>query len=612
VDLRGGSSFACFPRKDKEKDMFRTAVSRSTSPGIRGLLRRTGNLRKFSMEQKKEQDDKPLLTIFDTTLRDGEQSPGATMNIKEKLTLARQLSKLGVDVCEAGFPIASDGDFEAVKLVAQEIGPLTENRAHGRPMRICGLSRAIEKDIYRCYEAVRHAPLHRIHTFLATSDIHLKNKLRISRDECIRQSVDAVAYARSLVEDVEFSAEDAGRSDPAFMAELFGEVIKAGVSTINVPDTVGFVTPREYGDLIKYLKENTPGGDTITWSTHCHNDLGLAVANTLEGVIGGARQVEVTINGIGERAGNASLEEIVMALYTRPQVFPVQCSVDSTQITRTSRMVTSVTGMNVQPNKAIVGANAFAHEAGIHQDGVLKHAATYEIMSPASVGLKSTLVLGKHSGKHAFKQRLEELGFDELSDDLIKAAFKRFKDIADQKKTVTDEDIEAILDNEVVKPATEAWKLNSCVVSCGHPHPTATVSISTPSGRTIIDSSIGGGPVEAVYNAISRAVRVPIRLVQFHVEAVSEGRDAIGKVSVRICRREPPKEDEAALEVHDGEMTYHGSSAHVDIIQGSAEAFMNAINKMVASDEEHELQRKEVEFWPGRVVINPIEQKQVA
>ncbi|GAB5362609.1 hypothetical protein AAMO2058_000812400 [Amorphochlora amoebiformis] len=541
--------------------------------------------------------EKPTLTIFDTTLRDGEQSPGATMNIKEKITLATQLSKLGVDVCEAGFPIASDGDFEAVKLVAQEVGSMIENRRSGKPMRICGLSRAIEKDIARCYEAVKHAPLHRIHTFLATSDIHLKNKLRISREECIKQSVHAVTFARSLVDDVEFSAEDAGRSDPAFMAELFGEVIKAGVSTINVPDTVGFVTPREYGELISYLKTNTPGGDSITWSTHCHNDLGLAVANTLEGVIGGARQVEVTINGIGERAGNASLEEVVMALYTRPQVFPVQSAVDTTQITRTSRMVTSVTGMSVQPNKAIVGANAFAHEAGIHQDGVLKHAATYEIMSPASVGLKSTLVLGKHSGKHAFQNRLEELGFDNLSPEVIKAAFKRFKDVADQKKTVTDGDIEAILESEV---------------SCGHDHPTATVSITTPSGKTIIDASTGGGPVEAVYNAISRVVRVPIRLVQFHVEAVSEGRDAIGKVSVRVCRRAPPSGDEEALDIHDDEVTYHGTSAHVDIIRGSAEAFMNALNKMVADDEENELQRKEIEFWPGRVVINPEAQTQLA
>jgi len=300
-----------------------------------------------------------------------------------------------------------------------------------------------------------------------------------------------------------------------------------------------------------------------------------------------------------------------MALYTRPQVFPVRSLVDTTQITRTSRMVTSVTGMSVQPNKAIVGANAFAHEAGIHQDGVLKHAATYEIMSPASVGLKSTLVLGKHSGKHAFQKRLEELGYD-VSEDVVKAAFKRFKDTADQKKTVTDTDIEAILDSEVVKPATEQWKLNSCTVSCGTPHPTATVSITTPSGKTIVDASTGGGPVEAVYNAISRVVRVPIRLVQYQVEAVSEGRDAIGKVSVRVVRRAPPSENEEALAIHGDDVTYHGSSAHVDIIQGSAEAFMNAMNKMIAEDEENELQRKEVEFWPGRVVINPRKQMEIA
>lgn len=534
------------------------------------------------------------------------------MNTQEKIMLAHQLSKLGVDVCEAGFPIASDGDFEAVKLVAQEVGSEMYHRKSGKPMRICGLSRAIEKDIERCYEAVSHAPLHRIHTFLATSDIHLKNKLRITRTECIAQSVKAVEFARSMCEDVEFSAEDAGRSDPKFMAELFGEVIKAGVGTINVPDTVGFVTPREYGELISYLKQNTPGGDSIIWSTHCHNDLGLAVANTLEGVNGGARQVEVTINGIGERAGNASLEEVVMALYTRPQVYPVTSHIETTQITRTSRMVTNVTGMSVQPNKAIVGANAFAHEAGIHQDGVLKHAATYEIMSPASVGLKSTLVLGKHSGKHAFANRLKELGFEGLSEEQIKAAFKRFKATADAKKTVTDADIEAIMEDEVVKPVDGAWTLNSCTVSCGTPNPTATVSITTPSGKTIIDAAIGGGPVEAVYNAISRVVRVPIRLVSFQVDAVSQGRDAIGKVNVRVTRRPPVSEDEEALVVVDDEMTYGGSSAHLDIIQGSAEAFMNAINKMVADTDETELQRKEIEFWPGRVVINPAEQQQKA
>jgi len=376
----------------------------------------------------RNQDNQDTVLIFDTTLRDGEQSPGATLNVEEKLEIARQLSRLGVDICEAGFPIASPGDFEAVRRIAQEVGPLTEGRKTGEPMVIAGLARANQKDIARAYEAVKVAPRHRIHTFLATSDIHLKHKLKIDREECIQQVIEAVSYARSLCDDVEFSPEDAGRSDPEFLTVALGEAIKAGATTVNIPDTVGYTTPEEFGWLIEYLIKNTPGADRVVWSVHCHDDLGLATANTLAGVQAGARQVEVTLNGIGERAGNTSLEEIVMAIHTRPQVFNQHTNIDPIQITRTSRMVSAYTGISVQPNKAIVGANAFAHEAGIHQDGMLKSHLTYEIMRPETVGLSSSrLVLGKHSGRHAFRVRLGEMGYGDLSDAEVNIAFERFK-----------------------------------------------------------------------------------------------------------------------------------------------------------------------------------------
>ena len=348
----------------------------------------------FSTESTDSKKEK--LIIFDTTLRDGEQSPGATLNTREKLQIAKGLSQLGVDICEAGFPIASQGDFEAVELIAKEVGPLEINRDHG-PMTIAGLARATEGDIQRCFDAVKHAPKHRIHTFLATSDIHLKYKLNISRDECIQRAVAAVEFASSLSPDVEFSPEDAGRSDPDFLCEVLGEVIKAGATTLNIPDTVGYVIPEEYGDLFKYLIANTPGATNpgVIFSTHCHNDLGMATANSMAGVLGGARQIEVAMNGIGERAGNTALEEVVMTAQTRPNKYPVYHEIDTTHITRVSRMVSHFTGMSVQPNKAIIGANAFAHESGIHQDGVLKHQETYEIMTPQSVGLAdNNMVLG--------------------------------------------------------------------------------------------------------------------------------------------------------------------------------------------------------------------------
>ncbi len=530
---------------------------------------------------------KEKLVIFDTTLRDGEQSPGATLNIEEKLEIARQLSRLGVDVCEAGFPIASPGDFEAVRRIAEEVGPLTEGRKSGQPMVIAGLARANETDIDRAYEAVKGAPRHRIHTFLATSDIHLQHKLKIDREECIDQVVKAVSYARSKCDDVEFSPEDAGRSDPEFLTVVLGEAIKAGATTLNIPDTVGYTTPEEFGWLIKYLIENTPGADRVTWSTHCHDDLGLATANTLAGVSGGARQVEVTINGIGERAGNTSLEEVVMAVHTRPQNFVVETDIDTTQIMRASRMVSAYTGMAVQANKAIVGANAFAHEAGIHQDGMLKHHTTYEIMRPQTVGLTaSALVLGKHSGRHAFRVRLEEMGYKDLSQEALNKAFARFKRVADKKKVVTDPDIEAIITDEFYQPR-EIWKLNNVHVSCGDQvSATATVSLTDPNGAELIDAAIGTGPVDAVYKAINRIVNVPNILTEFIVQAVTEGIDAIGEVTIRV---EPVESQHYTTNPQTGMQiprTFSGHGASTDIVVASARAYMSALNKMLSARQE--------------------------
>jgi 2-isopropylmalate synthase len=536
----------------------------------------------------RNQDNQDTVLIFDTTLRDGEQSPGATLNVEEKLEIARQLSRLGVDICEAGFPIASPGDFEAVRRIAQEVGPLTEGRKTGEPMVIAGLARANQTDIARAYEAVKVAPRHRIHTFLATSDIHLKHKLKIDREECIQQVIEAVSYARSLCDDVEFSPEDAGRSDPEFLTVALGEAIKAGATTLNIPDTVGYTTPEEFGWLIEYLIKNTPGADRVVWSVHCHDDLGLATANTLAGVQAGARQVEVTINGIGERAGNTSLEEIVMAIHTRPQIFNLYTNIDPIQITRTSRMVSAYTGISVQPNKAIVGANAFAHEAGIHQDGMLKSHLTYEIMRPETVGLRSSrLVLGKHSGRHAFRVRLGEMGYSDLSDAEVNIAFERFKRLADKKKVVADADIEAIIADEIYQP-TETWHLNHIQVSCGdHSIPTATVSLTGPGGEVYQDADVGSGPVDSVYKAINRIVGVPNTLTEFSVKAVTEGIDAVGEVTIRI---QPDNgQDEQTFNPQTGKpffRTFSGHGASTDIIVASARAYLSALNKMLAAREE--------------------------
>ncbi len=531
--------------------------------------------------------DDDVVVIFDTTLRDGEQSPGATLNVEEKLEIARQLSRLGVDICEAGFPIASQGDFDAVRRIAEEVGPLTDGRKSGQPMVIAGLARANNADILRAYEAVKAAPRHRIHTFLATSDIHLQFKLKMDREECVDQVITAVTYAKSLCDDVEFSPEDAGRSDPDFLVQVLGEAIKAGATTLNIPDTVGYTTPEEFGWLIKYLIEKTPQADKAVWSVHCHNDLGLATANTLAGVQNGARQVEVTLNGIGERAGNTSLEEVVMAIETRPQTYKVQTHIDTTQITRTSRMVSAYTGMVVQPNKAIVGANAFAHEAGIHQDGMLKNQQTYEIMRPETVGLTaSKLVMGKHSGRHAFRVRLKEMGYDDLGESELNAAFKRFKHTADKKKVVTDADIEAIIADEIYQPP-EIWKLNHIQVSCGdHSMPTASVSLTGPDGRVYQDAALGTGPVDAVYEAVNRIVGVNNRLTEFMINAVTEGLDAIAETTIRI---QPITDETYGFNPQTNmpfSRTYSGHGASTDIVVASARAYISALNKMLAAQDE--------------------------
>ncbi len=515
------------------------------------------------------QQNQDRILIFDTTLRDGEQSPGASLNVEEKLTIARQLARLGVDIIEAGFPFTSPGDFEAVQKIARAVG--TENGP-----TICGLARARKPDIKTAAEALKPAANARIHTFLATSDIHLEYKLKKTRDEVLEIVPEMVAYAKSFVEDVEFSPEDACRSDPEFLYQVLERAIAAGATTVNIPDTVGYTTPSEYGALIRGIKENVPNIDRAIISVHGHNDLGLAVANFLEAVKNGARQLECTINGIGERAGNAALEELVMALHVRRQYFnpflgrPAESeepltNIDSRQIYKTSRLVSTLTGMLVQPNKAIVGANAFAHESGIHQDGVLKNKRTYEIMDAESIGLtENQIVLGKLSGRHAFHSRLKELGF-EMGDDELNKAFVKFKDLADKKKEITDWDLEAIANNEVHQ-APELFRLELVQVSCGDKsRPTATVTVRTPTGEELTDAAIGTGPVDAIYRAINRVVNLPNELIEFSVQSVTAGIDAIGEVTIRLR--------------HQGQV-FSGHSANTDIIVASAEAYISALNRL--------------------------------
>ncbi len=511
------------------------------------------------------------ILIFDTTLRDGEQSPGAALNGDEKLAIARQLARLGVDIIEAGFPFSSPGDFEAVQRIAEIVG--TEDG----PI-ICGLARATRQDIQAAAAALKPAAHSRIHLFLATSDIHLQHKLKMTRSEVLAKTEAMVAFAKTFMDDIEFSPEDAGRSDPDFLYAVLERAIAAGATTVNIPDTVGYMTPSEFGALIRGIKENVPNIDQAVISVHGHNDLGLAVANFLEAVKNGARQLECTINGIGERAGNAALEELVMAMHVRRQYFnpfvgrPVESeapltNIDTRQIFRTSRLVSSLTSMLVQPNKAIVGANAFAHESGIHQDGVLKNRLTYEIMDAQSIGLNDNqIVLGKLSGRNAFRTRLKELGF-ELSEQDLNKAFVRFKDLADKKKELTDRDLEAIVQDETQSQSGVGFVLERVQVSCGdHECPTATVTIRTLDGRELTDAAVGTGPVDAVYRAINRLAEVPNQLIEFSVQSVTAGIDAIGEVTIRLQ--------------HEGRI-YSGHSANTDIIVASAQAYLNALNRLV-------------------------------
>jgi len=496
--------------------------------------------------------------IFDTTLRDGEQAAGGTLNIQEKLGIARQLEKLGIDVIEAGFPISSKGDFEAVRLIAQEI----------RTPVICALARAHPDDIDRAWEAIKEAEHPRIHVFLPASDIQRVHQLKKSREEILQTSREMVARAKKYTDNIEFSPMDASRTEPEYIYQILEAVIDAGATTVNIPDTVGYAIPDEFGRLIEGIFQNVPNIDRAVVSVHCHNDLGLAVANSLEAVKRGGRQVECTINGIGERAGNASLEEIVMAIKTRRDFFNLTTNINTTQIYKTSRLVSELTGFLVQPNKAIVGANAFAHESGIHQDGVIKMPITYEIMDPRTVGIPaSSLVLGKLSGRHAFKERLAELGYS-LSDEDFNRVFSVFKELADKKKVVTDRDIESLIAEEQ-RTVAETYHLDRIQVSCGDRGiPTASVRLVDPGGQVLADAALGTGPVDAVCKAINRLVEVPNVLTEFSVKSVTEGIDAIGEVLIRI---------------ESSGITYTGRGADTDIIVASAKAYINALNRLLAA-----------------------------
>ncbi len=524
--------------------------------------------------------------IFDTTLRDGEQSPGATMTSGEKIEVARAIARLGVDIIEAGFPCASTDDWRAVKAIAEQIGgKAVPGRPQELPPVICGLARAAERDIELAWTAVKPAMFPRIHVFLATSPIHREHKLRLSREQVIERIKGMVGYARSRCDDIEFSCEDAGRTELDFLAEAVSAAIEAGAQTINIPDTVGFVTPDEMHARIAYLVANVPRIDEIVLSVHCHNDLGLATSNTLAALRAGARQAEVTINGIGERAGNTSLEEVVMSLSVRKDLFGLTTGIDTTQIMRTSRLVSTTTGMVVQPNKAIVGSNAFAHEAGIHQDGMLKHAATYEIMRPESVGIgESKLVLGKHSGRHAFSKRMEEMGHP-LGAEALERAFHRFKDLADRKKTVSDTDLEMLMTQDTVDEQP-VYTLDGLQVACGSMGlPTATVRIIGPDKRMHTISCVGTGPVDAAFKAIDSVVKVDNTLLEYVVQGVTEGIDAVGNVTVRIVQAvannvvQPVTRINAQTETQ-GRL-FHGHGADTDIIVASAKAYLSALNRLL-------------------------------
>lgn len=506
------------------------------------------------------------IKIFDTTLRDGEQSPGCSMNKEEKVEIALQLENLGVDIIEAGFAISSKGDFEAIQAIATRVK---------KPV-ICSLSRALKIDIEAAAAAIAKAKHQRIHTFIATSSIHMEHKLKMTPEQVLERAVEAVKLAKTFVEDVEFSAEDAGRSDPQFLVKILNAVIKAGATTLNIPDTVGYQTPDEFGRLIHYLKTNVTGIDKVDISVHCHNDLGLATANSLAGVVNGATQIECTINGIGERAGNTALEEVVMALKTRHDFYQKETQINTKEITRSSRLVANITGSLVQPNKAIVGANAFAHEAGIHQDGVLKERRTYEIMDAESVGLNTVeLVMGKHSGRAAFADKLKTLGFS-LSKEELNKAFERFKALADQKKEIRDNDIISIVSDEVFQ-APEVFTLQYVQVVAGNTtRPTACVQLQK-AGKTIEATTTGAGPVDALYRAIDSLVNVKFKLVDYIIHSVTDGTDALGEVTVRI---------------QDGENIYTGRGSNLDVLVASAKAYVSAINKLLDAKDQKRVNAK--------------------
>ncbi len=497
------------------------------------------------------------IKIFDTTLRDGEQSPGASMNVGEKLQVAKQLARLGVDIIEAGFAIASLGDFEAIRTIGGEVeGPI-----------ICSLARAKEDDIKRAWEAVKDSPKRRIHTFHSTSDIHLKYQFRVSREEALKRSVQMVQLAKSFLDDVEFSPMDATRTDISYLCEVVEAVIEAGALTVNIPDTVGYSIPSEFGSMIKALFDKVKNINKAVIAVHCHNDLGLATSNSLSAVLNGAGQIECTINGIGERAGNCSLEEVVMALRTRRDIFDADTNIKTEEITRSSRLVSKVTGMSVQPNKAIVGANAFAHESGIHQDGLLKEKSTYEIIRPETIGLhKTKFVLGKHSGRHAFRTRLNELGIT-LSDYEVNSAFERFKKLADQKKEIYDEDLETLVSEEFTT-VPETYRLVELSIKSGtNQRPTAILKIRV-NGEIVEKEEYGDGPVDAVFKAITSITGTKSRLLKYEVKAITGGTDALGEV---VC----------SLEEEAKSVSGHG--ADTDIITASAKAYINALNKLAAS-----------------------------
>lgn len=516
------------------------------------------------------------IEIFDTTLRDGEQSPGVSLSQEEKLEIARQLARLGVDVIEAGFAASSKGDFESVKRIANEV----------RGVSICSLARSVRGDIEQSYEALKGAEHPRIHVFLATSPVHMQYKLRMTPEQVLEQVEEAVKLARRYVADVEFSAEDAGRTELGFLVKVAEVAAKAGASVFNIPDTVGYLTPEEYAYRFKYVREHAAGADKLKLSAHCHDDLGLAVANSLAAITAGADQIEGAINGIGERAGNAAIEEVVLALATRPNIYQATTRLDLTQIARTSRLVSKLTGMVVQPNKAIVGANAFAHESGIHQDGVLKERSTYEIIRPEAVGMaESKLVLGKHSGRHAFRDHLMSLGY-ELEGEMLNNVFRKFKELCDKKKYVTDEDILSLLLEYEVDSSRVAYRLEYMQVSCGTQGvPTATVGLIDDEKGLLQEAAVGNGAVDAIYRAIDRITEEEVELLHYQIDSVTGGQDALGEVRVQVRQ---------------GDFVANGRAVSTDVLEASARAYVDAINRLIMKrmdtyGKEHRRRREKVD-----------------